>query len=105
MGLREWWDSWFSPPPPDPYANRPPEFQHRCPLPRLRTPGATWVCRHCDCPWVVWSGYMVSAERLVMCDSQRPWLGTTTEPVTYWHDKPIWRFDLTTYSRRRDKPN
>jgi hypothetical protein len=101
MGLRDWWDSWFEPPAPDRYVNRPAEFRHRCPLPRPRSSGTRWVCSDCRCPWVVQSGYTVSAEKVVMCDSQRPWLGTTREPVTYWNEKLNWQFDWATYSGRR----
>ena len=102
MGLRDWWDSWFEPPAPDRYANRPTEFrQHRCPLPRPRSSGTRCVCRDCHCPWMVQSGYTVTAERVVMCDPQRPWLGTTREPVTYWNKKLNWQFDWATYSGRR----
>lgn len=57
------------------------------------------VCEDCDCPWAVQSGFMVQAEKPVMCE--RPWLGTTREPVTYWHDKLNWQFDRETYSRQR----
>jgi hypothetical protein len=100
MGFRDWWD----PQPPDGYANRPPEFQHKCPLPLPQFSGMTWVCEACGCPWVVRNASQGSAEKVVMVDPQRPWLGTKRVPVTYWYNKPHWRFDSTTYSRWRDYP-
>lgn len=101
MGLAEWWDRWFSPPPPDPYRNRPAEFQHRCGLPAARLRGTTWVCGACGCQWVVQKGYQVTADTTVAVDPSKPWLGSKTEAVTSWHDKPYWSFDFGAYSRNR----
>ena len=101
MGIAVWWDRWFSPPPPDPYRNRPAEFQHRCSLPAARLPGATWVCGACGCQWIVQKGYQVTADTIVAVDPGKPWLGSKTEAATYWHDKPYWSFDFGAYSRNR----
>jgi hypothetical protein len=101
MGLAEWWDRWLSPPPPDPYHNRPAEFQHRCGLPAARRPGTTWACGACGCQWIVQKGYQVTADTTVAVDPSQPWLGSKTEAVTYWHDKPYWSFDFGAYSRNR----
>lgn len=101
MGIAVWWDRWFSPPPPDPYRNRPAEFQHRCSLPAARLPGATWACGACGCQWIVQKGYQVTADTIVAVDPGKPWLGSKTEAPTHWHDKPYWSFDFGAYSRNR----